>query len=96
MEFRLSSMCRVLMVHRNGYYAWLREPLSPRAKVNEALTLTIREFYDQSMGSRMQTSLVLDALTMAVWRRRTKDNRLSPLRYEKCLQVWRNTMHQVD
>ena len=50
MEFRLSSMCRVLKVHRSGYYAWLREPLSPRAKVNEALTLKIREFYDQSMG----------------------------------------------
>jgi len=49
-EFRLSSMCRVLKVHRSGYYAWLREPLSPRAKINEALTLKIREFYDQSMG----------------------------------------------
>ena len=43
-------MCRVLKVHRSGYYAWLREPLSPRAKVNEVLTLKIREFYDQSMG----------------------------------------------
>jgi putative transposase len=43
-------MCRVLKVHCSGYYAWLREPLSPRAKVNEALTLKIREFYDQSMG----------------------------------------------
>ena len=50
MQFRLSSMCRVLKVHRGGYYAWLREPLSPRAKVNEVLTLKIREFYDQSMG----------------------------------------------
>ena len=49
-QFRLSSMCRVLKVHRSGYYAWLREPLSPRAKANEALTLKIREFYDQSMG----------------------------------------------
>ena len=39
-----------LKVHRSGYYAWLREPLSPRAKVNEVLTLKIREFYDQSMG----------------------------------------------
>ena len=49
-EFRLSSMCRVLKVHRSGYYAWLREPLSPRAKANETLTSQIREFYDQSMG----------------------------------------------
>lgn len=43
-------MCRVLKVHRSGYYAWLHEPLSPRAKVNEELTAKIREFYDQSMG----------------------------------------------
>jgi putative transposase len=43
-------MCRVLKVHRSGYYAWLREPLSPRAKANEKLTSQIREFYDQSMG----------------------------------------------
>ncbi len=43
-------MCRVLKVHRSGYYAWLHEPLSPRAKANEVLTLKIREFYDQSMG----------------------------------------------
>ena len=49
-QFRLTSMCRVLKVHRSGYYAWLREPLSARAKANEKLTTQIREFYDQSMG----------------------------------------------
>jgi putative transposase len=43
-------MCRVLKVHRSGYYAWLHEPQSPRAKANEALTVKIREFFDQSMG----------------------------------------------
>lgn len=43
-------MCRVLRVYRSGFYAWLQEPLSPRAKVNEGLTLKIKEFYDQSMG----------------------------------------------
>ena len=43
-------MCRVLKVHRSGFYAWQLEPLSPRAKANEALTAKIKEFYDQSMG----------------------------------------------
>ena len=43
-------MCRVLRIHRSGCYAWLQEPLSTRAKVNEALTLKIKDFYDQSMG----------------------------------------------
>ena len=49
-EFRLTSMCRVLKVHRSGYYAWLHEPQSPRAKANEALTVQIREFFDQTIG----------------------------------------------
>jgi len=50
-EFKLTSICRVLKVHRSGlFYAWLLEPLSQRANANEALTVKIREFYDQSMG----------------------------------------------
>jgi putative transposase len=49
-EFHLTRMCQVLKVHRSGYYAWLQDPLSASAKANEALTLKIREFYDQSMG----------------------------------------------
>jgi len=43
-------MCRVLKVHRSGFYAWLREPLSARAKANHELTVKIREFHEQSMG----------------------------------------------
>jgi putative transposase len=49
-EFKLTSMCRVLKVHRSGYYGWLDEPNSARAKANEELTTKIRESYDQSMG----------------------------------------------
>jgi putative transposase len=49
-EFRLSSMCRVLKVHRSGYYAWLKEPQSPRALENAKLSTQIRYYYDQSMG----------------------------------------------
>jgi hypothetical protein len=43
-------MFRVLKVHRSGFYAWLHEPLSPRAKTNAVLTAKAKEFYDQSMG----------------------------------------------
>jgi len=38
------------------------------------LDLHSRAVVGWSMGSRMQTSLVLDALTMAVWRRKPKES----------------------
>jgi len=135
-EFTLSGMCRVLDVHRSGFYAWLLEPLSPRAMENQArlmrmaqiksvrgykrprykvgrpsqvspnqlqrqfqqdeadqvwvtdityirtyegwlylavvLDLHSRAVVGWSMRGSMETTLVLDALTMAVWRRRPK------------------------
>lgn len=43
-------MCRVLKVYRSGYYAWLKEPQSPRALENTKLSVQIRYYYDQSMG----------------------------------------------
>ena len=49
-EFRLLSMCRVLKVHRSGFYAWLKTPVSPRAIENESLIKKVRYFYDLSNG----------------------------------------------
>ena len=48
--FRLLSMCWVLKVHRSGYYAWLKDPQSPRALENAKLSTQIRYYCDQSMG----------------------------------------------
>ncbi len=42
-EFRLSSMCRVMKVHRSGYYAWLKEPESQRSKEDRRLLKLIIE-----------------------------------------------------
>jgi len=49
-EFSLAGMCRVLKVHRSGYYAWLSQPQSARAIANVALTHRIRDLHEQSMG----------------------------------------------
>jgi putative transposase len=38
-------MCKVLKVHPSGYYAWLKEPESPRAKENKELLKKIIEAY---------------------------------------------------
>jgi putative transposase len=44
-EFRLSAMCRVLGVHRSGYYAWLRDPASTRERDDERLLGLIRHYW---------------------------------------------------
>ena len=36
-------MCRVLKVHPSGFYAWLKQPMSLRAKENQRLLTLIRE-----------------------------------------------------
>jgi len=41
-------MCKVLKVHPSGYYAWVKEPESPRAKENKMLLEKITEAYEQS------------------------------------------------
>jgi putative transposase len=47
-EFSVRSMCRVLMVHFSGFYAWLKEPLSPRAKEDMRQTDLIQQAWADS------------------------------------------------
>jgi putative transposase len=44
-------MCRVLRVHRSGYYAWLKKPLSDRAVEDKRLLALIRASHDASGGA---------------------------------------------
>jgi putative transposase len=44
------SMCRVLRVHRSGYYSWIKEPLSARSKEDIRLLESIRIAYEESGG----------------------------------------------
>jgi hypothetical protein len=45
---RLSSMCRVLKVHRSGFYSWKASPLSKRAIADEKLLTDIKRSYNDS------------------------------------------------
>jgi len=58
LEFRLTSMCRVLRVHRSGYYAWAAEPQSDRAKEYTRLLGQVKPLWlasDSVYGYRMIT-----------------------------------------
>lgn len=59
-EFRLSAMCRVLGVHRSGYYAWRRTPLSSRAKEDGRLLGLIKQCWLESGGVYGQRKLALE------------------------------------
>jgi putative transposase len=49
-QFRLSSMCRVLRVQRSGYYAWKAKPKSDRTLADEAMLVSIKQFFEDSQG----------------------------------------------
>jgi putative transposase len=47
-EFGVRAMCRVLRVHVSGFYAWLKEPLSRRARDDARQTELIRQAWSDS------------------------------------------------
>jgi putative transposase len=49
-QFRLRSMCRVLRVQRSGYYAWKAKPKSDRTLADEAMLVSIKQFFEDSQG----------------------------------------------
>ena len=43
-------MCKVMKVHRSGYYQWLNKPISNRELENQKLFTHIKEAYKESNG----------------------------------------------
>ena len=50
-DFAVCTMCRMLKVSRSGYYAWLQQPVSNRAREDAALTERIRAIHGASHGN---------------------------------------------
>jgi len=54
------SMCRVMRVHRSGYYAWLKDPMCDREKEDQRLLSIIRESHEASGQSYGSPRITLD------------------------------------
>jgi transposase-like protein len=59
-EFRVATMCRVLGIHRSGFYAWLKQPMSTREREDEHLLEHIRHFWNESDGTYGSPRVFLD------------------------------------
>jgi putative transposase len=59
-EFRLCAMCRVLGVHRSGYYAWLRQPSSTRTREDQRLLGLAKHHWLASGGVYGYRKVTLD------------------------------------
>jgi putative transposase len=54
-EHKVARLCRVLGVSRSAYYAWQKQPTSPRAQANGELAKQVQSVFDasqQTYGSR--------------------------------------------
>ena len=49
-EHKVCTLCRVIGVHRSGFYAWCRDPLSNRAREDTRQTGLIKQFWIESGG----------------------------------------------
>ena len=59
-DFRLAAMCRVLGVHRSGYYAWLRDGVSARERDDQRLLGLIKHHWLASGAVYGHRKITLD------------------------------------
>ncbi|WP_428739797.1 IS3 family transposase [Sulfurimonas sp.] len=48
--YTVGRLCKVMQVHRSGYYQWLKQPISNRELENQKLLVHIKEAYKESNG----------------------------------------------
>ena len=49
-EYKVCTLCRVIGVHRSGFYAWCRQPRCRRAREDVRQTGLVKQFWIESGG----------------------------------------------
>ncbi len=65
-EFKVLSMCRVLKVHRSGFYKWLLIPKSKRQQDDEKLIVESQHFFQESHESYGSPRIHHDLLEIGI------------------------------
>ena len=59
-RFPVTLMCKVLKIHRSGYYAWLRDPQCQRKKDDAYLLGFVKQFWLESGGVYGYRKITMD------------------------------------
>jgi putative transposase len=92
-NFTIAAMCRVLEVTRQGYYAYLKRPQSPRVAADALLQAQVKQAFEQS-GERYGSPRVLHQLRReghAASKRRVERAMRSQGLYARRPRRWRLT-----
>lgn len=90
--FRITTMCRVLSVTRQGYHAWKKRPASARERGDEALLVEIRACHKLSMRSYGSPRVWRE---LKRWRGRLGENRVARLMSQDGLRAKRSRRFRV-
>lgn len=83
-EFRVVSMCRILKVHRSGYYAWLKQPVSKRRQEDLRLLGLIRQLWQDSGGAYGSPRIADDLID---WGERVGEKRVARIMRENRIRA---------
>ena len=78
-EFRITTMGRVLEIHRSGFYAWVANPVPRRSTEDQKLLEQIRHFWNESDGGYGSPRICIDLRAAGV---RCGRNRIAKLMRE--------------
>jgi putative transposase len=93
-EFSIKAMCRCLKVSRSGFYDWLHNPLSNRAREDARLSRLIRASYVASHGVYGAPRILLDLREAGETCSKHRVARLMRVHNIRALQRYRTRRYQ--
>ena len=94
-QYSVCAMCRLLQVSHSGYYAWLQEPVSNRARENVRLLRLIRASFVASHGIYGSPRVFLDLREAGETCSKHRVARLMRINNIRAVRGYRTRRHSV-